>query len=114
MFHIFKSNKGYESISPQEAKKLLDTNKDVLLIDVRTPDEFRKSRIAKSVSVPLDTLMSNIEKVAPNKDAIIIMYCHSGLRSSTACRELVKMGYTDVRNLGGIFSWHYGTISDNA
>jgi phage shock protein E len=110
MFNLFSASKNYKSISPQDAKKSIDTNKNVLLIDVRTPEEFHSIRIPNSISVPLNNLKYNIEKVAPNKDTEIIVYCQSGARAATASNELVKMGYTNISNLGGIMGWPYETM----
>jgi len=58
----------------------------------------------------LNNIGSRIEKVAPDKDTALILYCQSGARSSSACNELVKMGYTNISNLGGIMSWPYETV----
>lgn len=110
MFNLFSTSKNYKSISPQEAKKHIDNDKNVLLIDVRTLEEFRSIRIPNSISVPLNNLKLNIEKVAPNKDTEIIVYCQSGARASTASNELAKMGYTNISNLGGIMSWPFETV----
>ena len=110
MFKLFSSNKNYKTISPAEAKSRL-TDKSVLLIDVRTPGEYKSIRIPDSISVPLDGIKQDILKVAPSKDSEIIVYCQSGARSSSACNELVKMEYTNISNLGGIMSWQFETVS---
>jgi phage shock protein E len=110
MFNLFSSSKNYNSISQQDAKKRTESGKNVLLIDVRTPEEYRNIRINNSISVPLSNLKLNIEKVAPNRDTEIIIYCQSGARASTACNELVKMGYTNISNMGGIMSWPFETV----
>ncbi len=87
----------------------METDKSILLIDVRTPEEYREVHIPHSISVPLDNLKTKIEKVSPNKETELFIYCRSGARASTACTELVKMGYTNVHNLGGIMSWPFET-----
>lgn len=110
MFNLFSASKNYKSISPQDAKKRIDNEKNILLIDVRTPEEFRSIRIPNSISVPLNNLKYTIEKVAPNKDTEIIVYCQRGARASSASNELAKMGYTNISNLGGIMSWPYDTV----
>ena len=102
MFGLF--NKGYKSISPKEAKNSMDNDKCVVLIDVRTPNEYKSAHIPKSISLPLNNINSGILKVASNKDTTLIIYCQSGARASSACKGLVKMGYTNIRNLGGIMS----------
>lgn len=114
MLNLFSSSKNYKSISPQDAKKRFESDKKVLLIDVRTPEKFHNLRIPNSISVPLSSIKENITRVAPNKDTEIIVYCQSGARASTACNELVKMGYTNISNMGGILSWPFETVKTNS
>ena len=108
MFSLFA--KKYKTISPSEAKSRLG-DRNVLLLDVRTPSEYKSIRIPNSISVPLNNIKHDIVNVAKNKDTEIIVYCQSGARASSACNELVNMGYTNISNLGGIMSWRYETIS---
>lgn len=75
-----------------------------LLLDVRTPEEYREGRIPGSVSLPLQEL-ERIAAVAPNKDTPLFVYCHSGARSSQAVGQLARMGYTRVKNIGGIAAY---------
>lgn len=109
MFGLF--NNGYKSISPKEVKDSMDNDKSIVLIDVRTPNEYISEHITKSISLPLNNINSGIQKIASDKDTILVIYCQSGARASSACKELVKMGYTNIRNLGGIMSWPYETVS---
>lgn len=97
-----------ERISPREVKERMDAGEKFLLLDVRTPQEYHAGHIPGSTLLPLDSLDRKISGMAPSKDAPIVLYCQSGARASAAARELHAMGYTDVRNLGGIFSWPYG------
>ena len=110
MFELLTLNKKYQSISPQEAKKVMESDKNILLIDVRTLEEYRGNHIPNSHSVPLDNLSIGIEKLVPNKDTKLILYCQSGARSNVACNQLVKLGYTNISNLGGIMSWPYEIV----
>ena len=112
MFNLFKKFNG-NSISASDAKKRIEEGKHVVLLDVRTPEEYKSSRINGSVLVPLDSLSTKISKVVSDKDVEIIVYCRSGARAKSAMGLLSKMGYTNVKNLGGIISWPYGTISSN-
>ena len=107
---LFKT-KTYQNISPKEAKKRLDENPDILLLDVRTPEEYREIRIPGSKLVPLNRLEREIEKTAPNKDQEILVYCLCGARAANACSQLSAMGYTHVSSMGGIRSWPYQTVS---
>lgn len=109
MFEFLFGNKTKNNISAREAKERLSANKNIILLDVRTPEEYRDIRIPHSISLPLDALKSGITKVTKDKDAEIIVYCLSGMRASKACRQLTSMGYTNVSNMGGIQSWKYET-----
>lgn len=95
------------TIDPREAKRRLAADKNILLLDVRTPEEYREVHIPGSTSLPLDHLESDISKVAGDPDTEIIVYCLSGARAASACRRLAAMGYTNVSNLGGIRDWNY-------
>lgn len=75
-----------------------------LLIDVRTPEEYREGTIPGSKNVPLQTI-SSISKYASNKDIPLFVYCHSGSRSMQAVGTLKRMGYTNVNNIGGIATY---------
>ena len=110
MFDLFATKTAYKKISPKEATSHMENDKSVLLIDVRTSEEYQNDRIPNSISVPLNNLKSLIEKVAPNKDTELILYCQGGVRAATACNELAKMGYTNINNLGGIMSWPFDTV----
>ena len=72
-----------------------------VLLDVRTPQEYREGHIPGSVNVPLQSL-STADQIPAGKDAPLFVYCHSGARSSQATRPLAGMGYTNTKNIGGI------------
>lgn len=110
MFGNLFGAKKYTSISPKEVKEKLDKKESFLLIDVRNPDEYAGGHVSGSVSVPLGTLIQRIPKVAPSKDAEIVVYCLSGARSARAAEALSQMGYTKVKNMGGISSWPYNVV----
>ena len=84
-------------------KEYLNTPNSVL-IDVRTSREYAGGHVPKSVNVPLHKI-DGIVSVAADKDAPLFVYCQSGLRSRQAVAELKNMGYTNVKNLGGITSY---------
>jgi len=88
-------------ISIQEAKRALVSNRNIRLIDVRTPEEYRKGCIAGSINVPL----ANISSYNGDKNTQIFVYCLSGGRSSKAKQALIAAGYTKVTNIGGISGW---------
>ena len=106
MFEFLFGHAPQNTVSPRQAKQKLDAG-GVLLLDVRTPGEYAGGHIPNSISLPLDALKSGIARVAPQKDAALIVYCQSGGRASQACAVLSAMGYTNVENLGGICDWPY-------
>lgn len=109
MFEALFGNRNVKKISQSEAKERLSSRKDIVLLDVRTPEEYAEVHIPHSISLPLNRLKSGIAKVCKDKSAEIIVYCLSGMRASTACSQLASMGYTNVSNMGGIQSWRYET-----
>lgn len=109
MFEFLFQNHKTRNISPREVKERLSSGKKIILLDVRTPDEYREVHIPHSISLPLNELKTGIAKAAQRKDAEIVVYCQSGMRAVQACRELAAMGYTNVGNMGGIQSWDYET-----
>ena len=75
-----------------------------VLLDVRTPQEYREGHIPESINVPLQTL-DKVRSVVENKDTELFVYCYSGARSRQAAAALGQMGYTNVRNIGGIAAY---------
>ena len=75
---------------------------DALLVDVRSPEEFANGHIEGSINLPIDRIFSSIHKITLDLEAKIVVYCASGMRSSTARKALIKMGYVNVINGGGV------------
>lgn len=75
-----------------------------VLLDVRSPQEYREGHIPGSQNVPLPQL-DKIEEVTENKDTVLYVYCRSGARSRQAVSLLKHMGYTNVHNIGGIAAY---------
>ncbi len=96
----------YSMITAQEAKQIMD-NEDVVIMDVRTKDEYDQGHIKDSLLLPLDQLDDNAEEKVPDKSKKILVYCRSGVRSATAAHKLLNMGYTNIHNFGGIIDWPY-------
>ncbi|WP_312699740.1 rhodanese-like domain-containing protein [Sedimentibacter sp.] len=99
----------YIRISAEEAKAIIDSE-DVIILDVRTQEEFDSGHIENAVLLPITEITDNAEGILPDKDAKILVYCRSGNRSATAARELIRMGYTNVYDFGGINTWPYETV----
>lgn len=108
MFSELFGKKNYRNLSQAEAKKKLDSGEPVILLDVRSPEEYAQVHIPGSVSLPLDRLADGISKVA-SKDSELLIYCQSGMRAATASRLLSSLGYTNINNIGGIQTWKYET-----
>ena len=75
-----------------------------VLLDVRTPQEYREGHIPGSQNVPLQQL-DKVEEVTENNDTVLYVYCRSGARSRQAVSLLQAMGYTNVHNIGGIAAY---------
>ena len=100
----------YEQITPQEAKRMMDTRGEYIIIDARTTEEFAEGHIADAILIPEYEIAARAEKELPRKDALILVYCRSGRRSKIASEELVKLGYTNVKEFGGIIDWPYEIV----
>ena len=100
----------YEQITAEQAKTIMDTEKDYVIIDARTEEEFAEGHIANARLIPEYEIAERAEKELPDKDALILVYCRSGRRSKIASEELVKLGYTNVKEFGGIIDWPYDIV----
>jgi rhodanese-related sulfurtransferase len=105
---MFNFLKGSNRLNQAEAYQMLKADASILVVDVRTPEEFREGKIAKSINVPLDQLETLILKKVPDKSKKLFVICYSGSRSAAAMRILKHLGYTDIHDIGGIASWSYG------
>jgi rhodanese-related sulfurtransferase len=104
------NNATYEQITPQEAKTILDTETDYIIIDARTEEEFAEGHIEGAILIPEYEIAERAEKELPYKERLILVYCRSGRRSKIASEELVKLGYTNVKEFGGIIDWPYEIV----
>ena len=96
----------YEQISPQKAKERMDTKKDVVVLDVRTQEEYDSGHIKNAVCLPNEEII-NEPDILPDKNQEILVYCRSGNRSKQAAQKLADMGYENVLEFGGILDWPY-------
>ena len=108
---IIVSKKGeksmYEQITPEEAKKIMESGEEHTILDTRENDEFNEGHIAGAILIPYTEIENKAEGMLPDKDAQILVYCRSGRRSKIASESLVKLGYTNVKEFGGIIDWPY-------
>ena len=102
----------YEQISAAEAKALMDNESGYIIIDARTQEEYDQGHIPGAILIPEYEIADRAEKELPDKDQLILVYCRSGRRSKIAAEELVKLGYTNVKEFGGIIDWEYETVRD--
>ncbi len=103
------NNTEYKKINAEEAKAIIDSE-DVIILDVRTQEEYDSGHIENAVLLPVTEIADKAEEILPDKDAKILIYCRSGNRSATASKDLIRMGYTNVYDFGGINSWPYRIV----
>lgn len=104
----------YQQISMEEAVKLMAEETDYILLDVRTQAEYQEKHIPGAICVPNETIGTEAPPELPDKDQLILVYCRSGNRSKQASEKLAAMGYTNVREFGGINDWPGDTVSGSA
>ena len=100
----------YEQISGAEAKALMDSENGYIIIDARTQSEYDEGHILGAILIPEYEIADRAENELPDKNQLILVYCRSGRRSKIAAEELVKLGYTNVKEFGGIIDWEYETV----
>ena len=100
----------YDQISGAEAKALMDSESGYIIIDARTQEEYDQGHIPGAILIPEYEIADRAEKELPDKNQLILVYCRSGRRSKIAAEELVKLGYTNVKEFGGIIDWEYETV----
>lgn len=100
----------YTMISAEEAKRIMDTETGYVIVDARTDSEYADGHIPGAVLIPEYEVATKAEGIIKNKDTKILVYCRSGRRSKIAAEELVKLGYTNVYEFGGIIDWKYEIV----
>ena len=97
----------YMNITAAEAKEIMDSQKGYIILDVRTQEEYDEGHIPGAVLIPNTELEDRAEENLPDKDQLILVYCRSGRRSKMAAEILAELGYTNVKEFGGILDWPY-------
>ena len=97
----------YEQITQEEAKQIMDTTNGYILLDTRTREEYDQSHIPGALLIPHTEIAQRAEEALPDKDQVILVYCRSGNRSKQASAVLAELGYTHVKEFGGINTWPY-------
>lgn len=101
----------YRQVSAEEAAAIIAEETDYIILDVRTQAEYAQAHIPGAVCVPNETIGSEEIPELSDKDQLILVYCRSGNRSRQASEKLVKLGYTNIVEFGGINSWTGKTVS---
>ena len=99
------SSLGYRQISMNEAVKMMKDEKNYIILDVRRPDEYAEGHIPGAINVPNEEIGTTEIAELPDKSQLILVYCRSGRRSKEASEKLVKLGYTNIVEFGGILDW---------
>ena len=97
------------NITAEEAKKLMGSESGYVILDVRTEQEYAESHIPGAILIPDYEISEKAESVLTDKDQLILVYCRSGRRSKNVAAQLEEMGYTRIREFGGILDWPYET-----
>lgn len=105
-----KVQAGFVTISAQEAKKIMDTETGYVIVDVRNQDEFDEVHIPGATLLPLPEIQAKAEQVLKDKKQLILVHCRSGVRSKKAANILVDLGYTNIKDFGGIIDWPYEVV----
>ena len=102
----------YKHLTHDEAKALMASNPDVIIADVRTPQEFEKKHVLDALNIPLEDLREGNFSQLPDKNATIIIYCWTGRRAQDAAELLIENDYRNVYEMGGIVDWT-GSVAGN-
>ena len=102
----------YRQITMDEAVDMMAQESDYIILDVRRPDEFAAGHIPGAINVANETIGTAEIPELPDKDQLIMVYCRSGRRSKEASEKLVKLGYTNIVEFGGILDWKGDIISE--
>ena len=97
----------YEQITAIDAKKIMDSGEEHIILDTREQDEFDEGHIPGAILIPYTEIENKAEEMLPDKDKLILVYCRSGRRSKIAAESLAKLCYTNVKEFGGIIDWPY-------
>lgn len=97
----------YMNITAQQAKEIMVSQEGYIILDTRTQEEFDEGHIPGAILIPYDEILEKAEDMLTDKDQMILVYCRSGRRSKLAAEDLVKLGYSNIKEFGGIIDWPY-------
>ena len=104
----------YRQINAEEAATMMEEESSYIILDVRTTEEYSEKHIPGAINIPNETIGTEDIPELPDKEQLILVYCRSGNRSKQASEKLVKLGYTNIVELGGINDWTGETVSGEA
>ena len=104
-----ENNQGavYVNITAEEAKQIMDNEEGYIILDVRTQEEYDQGHIPGAIVISHEEIAEKAEGVLTDKNQLILVYCRSGRRSKLAAEALVELGYTNIKEFGGIIDWPY-------
>ena len=100
----------YKQVTAEEAKSIMDSEKDYIILDVRTQEEYSQGHIPNAILIPHQSISDESKEILKDKEQLILVYCRSGNRSKVAAEALTELGYTNVVEFGGINDWKYDIV----
>ena len=97
----------YVNITAEKAKEIMDSEEGYIILDVRTQEEYDQGHIPGAIVISHEEIAEKAEEVLTDKEQLILVYCRSGRRSKIAAEALVELGYTNIKEFGGIIDWSY-------
>ena len=95
------------NITAEEARQIMDSEEGYVILDARTQEEYDQGHIPGAIVISHEEIAEKAEEVLTDKDQLILDYCRSGRRSKIAAEALAELGYTNIREFGGIIDWPY-------
>lgn len=92
-------------VSMNDIVKIMEENRDYVIVDVRTPNEYKEGHIPNAINIPNETINETVYNKLKDKNQLILIYCRSGSRSRQAAYKMQKLGYTNLVDFGGIINW---------
>ena len=104
----------YRQVNAEEAATMMEEESGYIILDVRTAQEYSEKHIPGAINIPNETIGTEDIPELPDMEQLILVYCRSGNRSKQASEKLVKLGYTNIVEFGGINDWMGETVSGEA
>jgi len=103
----------YQTITSEDAHNMMETRTDLIIIDVRSKEEYEISHIENAINMPVNELGNRFkEEITDNLEQTILVYCRSGVRAKQASELLSDLGYKNVFNFGGLLDWNYDLVTN--